>query len=199
MTFTATPSPANADEEKTYCTVHPTVESGLKCNKCGRYMCTKCAVYTPVGYRCKQCVNQQQAGFFKAIPTDYALAIAIAFGGGLVGGFILPKLFLFGVLILSFPVGIGIGEGVWRATKKRRGKYIPHALAGAILLGALAANAPAISEFLQFWQAASASGLPTRQIQQVQNEFMTIFLRDTLLPVGLFAIIASVGAVGRVK
>ncbi|HRE46116.1 MAG TPA: hypothetical protein PLD47_00185 [Aggregatilineales bacterium] len=199
MTFTATPSPTNADEEKTYCAVHPTVESGLKCNKCGRYMCTKCAVYTPVGYRCKQCVNQQQAGFFKALPIDYALAIAVALVGGLLGGFILPKLFLFGVLILSFPAGIGIGEAVWRVTKKRRGKYIPHAIVGAILVGAIAANVPAISDFLHFSQAASASGLPARQVQQVQNEFLSIFLRDTLLPVGLFAIIASVGAVGRVK
>ena len=32
------------EEEILYCTVHPTVQTTLRCNRCGRPMCTKCAV-----------------------------------------------------------------------------------------------------------------------------------------------------------
>src|SRR5690606_10430831 len=41
-----------------YCTVHPTRATLLRCNRCGRPMCTDCAVQHPVGLRCRECVNQ---------------------------------------------------------------------------------------------------------------------------------------------
>jgi len=66
--------------DATFCAVHPAIETTLRCNKCGRYMCTKCVVRTPVGYRCRQCVNQQQAVFFTATQTDYLIAAAVSFG-----------------------------------------------------------------------------------------------------------------------
>src|SRR5688572_1451926 len=51
----ATVDPIETDG-RTFCAIHTSVETTLRCNKCGRYMCVKCAVRTPVGYRCKQCV-----------------------------------------------------------------------------------------------------------------------------------------------
>ena len=36
----------------TYCANHPTVETTLRCNKCGKPICAKCAIRTPTGYRC---------------------------------------------------------------------------------------------------------------------------------------------------
>ena len=36
----------------TYCANHPGVETSLRCNKCGKPICAKCAVRTPTGYRC---------------------------------------------------------------------------------------------------------------------------------------------------
>ena len=49
-----------AGDGLTYCEVHPDRETSLRCNKCGRLMCTECAVLTPVGYRCRECVRGQQ-------------------------------------------------------------------------------------------------------------------------------------------
>jgi len=54
-------------EQKTYCYIHPNVESNLRCNKCGNYICPRCAVRTPVGYRCTRCIYQQQDTYFIAI------------------------------------------------------------------------------------------------------------------------------------
>ncbi len=137
MTVPYDTEPDVASDEKTYCAVHPTVETSLRCNRCGRYMCVRCAVPTPVGYRCRQCVYQQQDAFYKATQRDYLVAAGVAFGLSLPIGFIIPRIFLLGVLLLSFPAGALIGEVVMRANGKRRGRYLWVVVVGCILLGAL--------------------------------------------------------------
>src|SRR5579859_6333193 len=72
----------------TFCYVHPTVETSLRCNKCGQYICARCAVRTPVGYRCKQCVHQQQDVYFSATQLDYVIAGAVSFGLGIPAAFL---------------------------------------------------------------------------------------------------------------
>ncbi|MBM4465197.1 MAG: hypothetical protein FJ014_06560, partial [Chloroflexi bacterium] len=36
------------DDEVIYCSFHPTVETRLRCNRCGAPICPRCAVQTPV-------------------------------------------------------------------------------------------------------------------------------------------------------
>ena len=48
---------------KMYCANHPTVETTLRCNRCEKPICAKCAVLTPTGYRCKECIKEQQKIF----------------------------------------------------------------------------------------------------------------------------------------
>jgi hypothetical protein len=137
MTLPDKLEPNVATDEKTYCAVHPTVETSLRCNRCGRYMCVRCAVPTPVGYRCRQCVYQQQDAFYKGTPQDYLVAAGVAFGLSLPIGFIIPRIFLLGVLLLSYPAGALIGDVVLRATGKRRGRYTWAIVVGCIVLGGL--------------------------------------------------------------
>jgi hypothetical protein len=134
--MTVTPTTAEV-EQKTYCTVHPNVETGLKCNKCGRYMCIKCAVKTPVGYRCRQCVNQQQQGYYNASNVDYLIAAVVSFVIGLPAGYIFPRLGLFFILIGAIPVGGFIGELVHRAVGRRRGQFTWLIAAGGVVVAAL--------------------------------------------------------------
>ena len=49
----------------------------LRCNRCERPICTECAVLTPTGYRCKECVRGQQKVFDTAKWFDYPLAIIV--------------------------------------------------------------------------------------------------------------------------
>lgn len=137
-----------AVDEKTYCTAHPTVETGLRCNKCGRYMCVKCSVRTPVGYRCKQCVYQQQDAFFGATIRDYILAGIVSFVLSLPASYIIPKTFLFGIIIFSIPTGAFIGEIVFRIAGKRRGRYIWLVALAGIVAGAVVATFPQIQPLL---------------------------------------------------
>ena len=73
-----------AHTDATFCAVHPDRETGLRCNRCGRLMCAECAVLTPVGYRCRECVRQQEDKFFNATQSDYVIitAICAALAGG---------------------------------------------------------------------------------------------------------------------
>ena len=39
------------------CAYHPDVETNLRCGKCGKAICPKCLVQTPVGARCPDCAR----------------------------------------------------------------------------------------------------------------------------------------------
>lgn len=126
-------------EEATFCTVHPDRETGLRCNKCGRYMCAECAVLTPVGYRCRECVRQHEDRFFAGTTLDYVIVFAT---GAILTAVALGLMFLVGVLswllfviILSIPLGGAVGETALRLTKRRRGRYSGYVGAAGVVAG----------------------------------------------------------------
>ncbi|MCC7207134.1 MAG: hypothetical protein IT323_07510 [Anaerolineae bacterium] len=181
-------------DEKTYCAVHPDVETGLRCSRCGRYMCVRCAVPTPVGYKCRECVNQHQDAFYKATPRDNLVAFAIALGLSIPLGFVLGKM-LFLAILFGLPAGAAIGELVWRATGRRRGRYVPLLVGVGILLGVLIGNLPAINDFVLFANEVEryrAYGIDAGSA--LGDAFFSLFLA----PVA-FAILSIITAVGRVR
>lgn len=136
-------------EEQT-CVNHPNTPTVLRCNKCGSAICTRCAVLTPVGYRCKSCVKNQQAVFYTAVWSDYLIAAAVALsisGAAHLGlMFVLPSL---GVLVLfaGLLIGGAVGEVTRRATGKRRGRYIWLVAGGGVIVGAVPAALLAVLGF----------------------------------------------------
>ncbi len=146
---TAGPAPAGRaplDDGVLYCANHPNVQTLLRCNRCGKPICTRCAVQTPVGYRCKQCVGRQRAVYYTGGASDYLIGglIAAILGGlaslviSLLGG-----AWFFG-LILGPTVGVGIAEVVRWAVRRRRSQRLWLAVGGGMLLGSL----PALVLFL---------------------------------------------------
>ncbi len=123
--------------EPTYCVNHPNVETYLRCNKCGRPICAKCAVLTPVGYRCRDCVNAQQRAFYADFRSvHYLVAAAVAFPLSLVAGWLLPSLGWY-VIILGPLTGGGIANVAHWAIRRRRGKYTWLVVCGCIIVGTL--------------------------------------------------------------
>lgn len=137
------------DDEVLYCTNHPNVETMLRCNRCGRPMCTRCVVPTPVGYRCKQCVGQQQASFYTGGVVDYVLAGIIGLVLGGIASYLITLVGAwFFALILGPTIGIGIAEAIRFAVRRRRSRYLWAVAAGSVVLGA----APALLISLgSFW------------------------------------------------
>lgn len=128
------------DEEVTYCEVHPTRETALRCNKCDRYMCADCVVQTPVGYRCKQCARQHEDAFFKGgvnydLQAFGAVLVLSAIAGGLISAI---GFGLFLSIILGLPVAGAISEAGIRVLKGKRTRNSGiFATAGAVLGGFL--------------------------------------------------------------
>lgn len=121
------------------CENHPDRETSLRCNRCGKPICVSCAVQTPVGYRCKECVRGQQDVFETASNLQVGLAAVISAVTAAAAVGILSFLGFFG-LILAPVAGGGIAELVRLAMRGSRSRNIPIASvvgagAGVILYG----------------------------------------------------------------
>lgn len=124
------------------CYRHPQVETGLRCNRCNKPICTKCAHRTPVGFRCPDCIREQEDKYFSGGTSDYIIAAVIAFPLSLIAAglftFILGR-FGFWALLIGFfvaPAVAGfIAETVRWAVKKRRSRYLGRVVAACLILG----------------------------------------------------------------
>ncbi len=131
MTETSDPAPI------LYCANHPQRETSLRCNRCNKPICTQCAVLTPTGYRCKECVRGQQKIFDTAQWIDYPLAIVLATGLSYVASRIAPVLGFF-VIFVAPIAGVIIAEAVRWVVHRRRSKL----LFQLTLLGTIAGSLP---------------------------------------------------------
>jgi len=126
-----------------YCANHPTVETSLRCNKCGKPICAKCAIRTPTGYRCKECVRGQLKIFDTAVWYDYLLGFLIAgilgFLASLLASLISRVGFIgwFLIIIGAPTAGLIIAEGVRLVIRKHRSRALFITIASAVIVGAL--------------------------------------------------------------
>jgi hypothetical protein len=130
------PSTDSPQADILYCANHPTTETTLRCNRCEKPICVKCAVLTPTGYRCRECVRGQQKVFETAETRDYLLAIPLAGFLGFLGGLIVPNLSFF-VFFISPAAGALFAEIIRRVLQKRRSKRLFQAIAAAVFIGGM--------------------------------------------------------------
>jgi hypothetical protein len=116
-----------------FCANHPSRPTTLRCNRCGKPICARCAMHTPVGYRCRECVRGQQAAFETAKGRDLIMAVVIAgVAVGLSIG-ILRFIGLWGFLLAPFAGG-GSAEVVrWAVGRRRSRTLLRLAVAGGVL------------------------------------------------------------------
>jgi len=123
--------------EALYCTVHPDRGTSLRCNRCGRPMCVRCAVQTPVGYRCRECVRNQQDIYYTATPLDAVIAAAASAGVSLLANYVAGLLPPFLMLFLAAATGGTLPQLIGALTGRRRGRYTHFAVAAGIVIGAI--------------------------------------------------------------
>ena len=127
----------------TYCANHPGVETSLRCNKCGKPICARCAIRTPTGYRCQECVRGQQKIFNTAEWYDYLLGFVTAgilgFLASLLANLVSGLSFIGWILIVigAPTAGMVIAEGVRLVTRKHRSRALFITVAAAVVLSAL--------------------------------------------------------------
>jgi len=127
-----------------YCANHPGVETALRCNRCGKPICARCAVRTPTGYRCKECVRGQQKIFETAKWHDYVLGFVTAGFLSLVASLLVSLIsgvagfFAWIIVIVAAPTaGAIIAEAARFVTRKHRARPLFITVAAAVVLGAL--------------------------------------------------------------
>jgi hypothetical protein len=129
--------------ETLYCYLHPNRETALRCNNCGRPICVSCAIHTPTGYRCKECVKGQQQIFNTAEWYDYMIGfVGAAFLSGIASFLVtlIGNIGFFGwlIIIIGAPTAGGIIAEVLRAAlRKHRSRNLFITVAVGIVLGAV--------------------------------------------------------------
>ncbi len=143
-----------------YCANHPGVETGLRCKRCNKPICAKCAISTPTGYICKECENLHEKSFDTATSRDYIiagiLALVISGLGSFVGSFL-----GFFVLLAAPIAGVAIAEAVRGAVQRRRSKRLFQVVAVATALGGLPMLLIALVSFNLFGMALQGFYLVT--------------------------------------
>ncbi len=137
----ATAVPAT-DRYELVCYRHPNRPTSLRCYNCGKPICSSCAVKTPVGYSCPDCIREKEDVFFNARPLDYIIAPAIGLVLSLIAGYLVSRFALgggfFTYFIMLFVGGVAgrfIGQLSQQAIGRRRGRYLPQVMVAMLILG----------------------------------------------------------------
>lgn len=108
----------------------------LRCSKCGKPITPAEAIQTPIGYRCQECVRNQQKVFDTSKPLDYIWGFLIAAVLSLIGSLITNWIGFF-TFLLAPATGVGIAEAVRVVINKRRGKRLFRLVAAGVILGGI--------------------------------------------------------------
>ena len=168
------------NSETLYCYIHPDRATVLRCNRCDRPICTQDAIRTPTGYRCPNCIRDQQKAFDTAQSRDFIVAFLLAAVSSaaasalvyLVSGFF----FGLGTLFIAPGAGALIGNWILSATGGRRSKALYATASAGMIVGALPAiilvSVPALLLVLAGSFAGLTALLPA--VWQVVYLFMAV-------------------------
>ena len=123
-------------EATQYCANHPDRPTSLRCNRCEKPICPKCAVPTPTGYRCRECVRGQQKVFETTLWFDYLTASITAVGLSSIGSYLIPRFGFFTIFVAPI-AGVIIAELVRLIVHRRRSRRLFQVIAIAAALGSL--------------------------------------------------------------
>jgi hypothetical protein len=180
------------------CYRHPNQDTSLRCYSCGKPICIKCAQKTPVGYSCPDCLRELRKGFYSASPFDYLLAFVVTLPLSIVAAYLVNFLGFF-VFFVSPVVGTLIGRIVFRVLRRRRGRWLPHLVAGTVVLGAVITLVIPFLATLLFTALASPEQIEA--IYSSGSTFLTLLLSGggSLIWTGVYAFMAAGAAYYFVK
>lgn len=122
------------------CATHPSVETELTCSRCGKPICPRCLVMTPVGARCRECARLRRLPTHQ-IGVAFALrglgaALAIGAATGALWALLFPyRVGAFIGLFLGLGLGYIVGEAVSWASNRKRGPTLQGMAVIGVLVG----------------------------------------------------------------
>lgn len=142
--------PRSTDDVR--CSYHPSVMTRLRCSRCGKPICPRCGVRTPVGLRCPECAGVRGLPTYRTESSVLLKAMAIGFAVAIVVGAIwgyIPEWNFY----LSLLLGFGVAEGMARAANGKRGRDLQAAAIGAVVFGLLLSRTVIAQRLGISWEA----------------------------------------------
>ena len=122
------------------CSYHPDVETEMRCAECGKPICPKEMVLTPVGYKCPEDARPKRSQYVLVKPKQLVRAILVGLGVGVLGGLMIAAIG-WGGFLLGIVWGSATSEAVRRASGGHRGGTVGAVAAVSLGVGWLAGNA----------------------------------------------------------
>lgn len=125
------------------CAKHPKETTYLRCNACNIPICPRCAVQTPVGYKCRDCGTFKHAAFAHPSLLQALAAFGVGVGSGVLAGLLLGFIGFWGIW-LALPYGRFTGTLMLRASGSKMGLLMDTIAAVSIILGGLGGRVLAV-------------------------------------------------------
>lgn len=136
------------------CAQHPDVETNLGCGRCGKPICPRCLVMTPVGARCPECARRYQLPTYRVSAVYYLRAagagLGVAVATGLIWGLLahfVPLLYV--NILLAAAIGYVCSEVIALSVNRKRGTGL--AVIAGVAAGASYLTALLVPWGLEFW------------------------------------------------
>ena len=189
----AAPTSTNAPAGQVPCSYHPDVQTGLRCTRCGKPICPRCAVRSPVGLRCPDCAGVRGLPTYRT-PANSLLRAA---GGGLLVAIVVAVLWRFGPewsFYLSLLLGFGVVETIARLTGNKRGRDLQVLAIGIVTFGLVLSRVLLTQRYGVTLEDLNSLEAAVRT-EQVRQEFrfpqpVDFLLRIRLIPDLIYAALA---------
>ena len=126
------------------CAAHPNIETELACSRCGKAICPRCMVHTPVGARCRECANVRRIPTYNIGAETFVRAGGAALVTGVAIGVAwwwfspYTLLYIFFGVPVGLAIGYAIGESVSLSTNRKIGPPLQAiAVAGVLIAWSL--------------------------------------------------------------
>lgn len=119
------------------CSYHPNIDTEMSCAECGKPICPKEMVLTPVGYKCPEHARLKRGQYTYVKPKQILFASLASLATGVGGAFLVASV-RFGGLFVGVLWGLLSAEAVRRASGGHRGGLVGGIAAAGIALGWLA-------------------------------------------------------------
>ena len=150
------------DSNTLYCYVHPDRETSLRCKNCDRPICASCAVRTPTGYSCKECVRTHQKKFDTAVWYDYVIGFVLAAILSAVAAVIVTLIsgFFFGLIVLAVAPAAGtiIARVLLAVLRRRRSRALFMTISAGVVVGAIPAIISQLTSVILYMNYSGAGG-----------------------------------------
>lgn len=170
----------NPSTDEVRCSYHPDTFTRLRCSRCGKPICPRCAVRTPVGLRCPDCAGVRGLPTYPTSGDALIKGVAVGFVVAIVIGVIWSRGPQWG-FYLALILGFAVAEVLAWAVKEKRGTDIQ------VVGIALVALSLLISRYLLFRD----NNVPFDQFFNLTEYGQTV-LYVRLIPDGLIALLPMV-------